>query len=141
MIVFFFLQAEDGIRDGTVTGVQTCALPIAGPLLHPLPVVPLIVEAMDDGGRLWGGLGPEGERVSLIHPVFPVPRSYVVFVEGPLGKPRDEPLPDAGPVVPDPQAVGIRVPAVKVPYYGDLLGVRGPHGEVHAPYTVMIGQL
>src|SRR2546427_4756390 len=26
--VFFFFQAEDGIRDLTVTGVQTCALPI-----------------------------------------------------------------------------------------------------------------
>src|SRR5689334_23880572 len=26
---FFFFQAEDGIRDGTVTGVQTCALPIS----------------------------------------------------------------------------------------------------------------
>src|SRR2546427_2600055 len=25
---FFFFQAEDGIRDLTVTGVQTCALPI-----------------------------------------------------------------------------------------------------------------
>src|SRR5208282_4506590 len=28
MILFFFFQAEDGIRDATVTGVQTCALPI-----------------------------------------------------------------------------------------------------------------
>src|SRR5438309_10199761 len=28
MCLFFFFQAEDGIRDGTVTGVQTCALPI-----------------------------------------------------------------------------------------------------------------
>src|SRR5207245_5466796 len=27
----FFFQAEDGIRDATVTGVQTCALPISGP--------------------------------------------------------------------------------------------------------------
>src|SRR5437870_2218182 len=27
---FFFFQAEDGIRDGHVTGVQTCALPISG---------------------------------------------------------------------------------------------------------------
>src|SRR5439155_4738252 len=27
----FFFQAEDGIRDGHVTGVQTCALPISGP--------------------------------------------------------------------------------------------------------------
>src|SRR5439155_2893706 len=26
---FFFFQAEDGIRDGHVTGVQTCALPIS----------------------------------------------------------------------------------------------------------------
>src|SRR5260370_5468948 len=26
--VFFFFQAEDGIRDSSVTGVQTCALPI-----------------------------------------------------------------------------------------------------------------
>src|SRR5438876_8184959 len=26
--MFFFFQAEDGIRDGRVTGVQTCALPI-----------------------------------------------------------------------------------------------------------------
>ena len=25
---FFFFQAEDGIRDWSVTGVQTCALPI-----------------------------------------------------------------------------------------------------------------
>src|SRR5256886_6011900 len=29
--IFFFFQAEDGIRDLTVTGVQTCALPIFGP--------------------------------------------------------------------------------------------------------------
>src|SRR5260370_9037030 len=27
--VFFFFQAEDGIRDSSVTGVQTCALPIS----------------------------------------------------------------------------------------------------------------
>src|SRR5688572_31821175 len=29
---FFFFQAEDGIRDLTVTGVQTCALPISAPV-------------------------------------------------------------------------------------------------------------
>src|SRR6266487_6587983 len=28
-MLFFFFQAEDGIRDGRVTGVQTCALPIS----------------------------------------------------------------------------------------------------------------
>src|SRR5258708_11230676 len=38
-VLFFFFQAEDGIRDDLVTGVQTCALPISG-----------VVEA--DGPRL-----------------------------------------------------------------------------------------
>src|SRR5690348_12594169 len=33
--VFFFFQAEDGIRDGRVTEVQTCALPINIHLVHP----------------------------------------------------------------------------------------------------------
>src|SRR6266508_3759413 len=32
----FFFQAEDGIRDGHVTGVQTCALPIT-------PSTPIII--------------------------------------------------------------------------------------------------
>src|SRR5205823_10020508 len=29
VFIFFFFQAEDGIRDKLVTGVQTCALPIS----------------------------------------------------------------------------------------------------------------
>ena len=33
MFVFFFFQAEDGIRDVAVTGVQTCALPIYIPVI------------------------------------------------------------------------------------------------------------
>src|SRR5256886_4344411 len=33
-VFFFFFQAEDGIRDLTVTGVQTCALPISMPLAN-----------------------------------------------------------------------------------------------------------
>src|SRR6266487_3768440 len=32
----FFFQAEDGIRDGRVTGVQTCALPISNTVLEPV---------------------------------------------------------------------------------------------------------
>src|SRR2546422_10552686 len=31
VVFFFFFQAEDGIRDVAVTGVQTCALPISPP--------------------------------------------------------------------------------------------------------------
>src|SRR5437762_7168109 len=58
VFLFFFFQAEDGIRDTSVTGVQTCALPIyrerrvrvrerggLGPDLHPgHDVRPLDVE-------------------------------------------------------------------------------------------------
>src|SRR6266536_461055 len=32
LFIFFFFQAEDGIRDPLVTGVQTCALPISARL-------------------------------------------------------------------------------------------------------------
>src|SRR2546422_447704 len=34
--MLFFFQAEDGIRDVAVTGVQTCALPISGYVWTPL---------------------------------------------------------------------------------------------------------
>src|SRR5271157_6462450 len=33
--VYFFVQAEDGIRDADVTGVQTCALPISVTVADP----------------------------------------------------------------------------------------------------------
>src|SRR5690625_7578409 len=37
MWISFFFQAEDGIRDGHVTGVQTCALPISSARSGPPP--------------------------------------------------------------------------------------------------------
>src|SRR5207245_8378777 len=40
ILVYFFFQAEDGIRDATVTGVQTCALPIYDLLLRTLGACP-----------------------------------------------------------------------------------------------------
>src|SRR3712207_8351291 len=40
-LLFFFFQAEDGIRDIGVTGVQTCALPILRPVLALTPVTPV----------------------------------------------------------------------------------------------------
>src|SRR5437879_7789162 len=38
LLFFFFFQAEDGIRDTSVTGVQTCALPIYGLPRLPRPL-------------------------------------------------------------------------------------------------------
>src|SRR2546429_2821579 len=40
-VFFFFFQAEDGIRDVAVTGVQTCALPISLLGFPPGPGLPL----------------------------------------------------------------------------------------------------
>src|SRR5262249_58563462 len=58
----FFFQAEDGIRDWSVTGVQTCALPIYGGL-DPL-AGDQHVEAADKAGALAveGQFGPGGLR-------------------------------------------------------------------------------
>src|SRR5437762_5165478 len=86
---FFFFQAEDGIRDTSVTGVQTCALPIWQPhvdaVLEPEIPAPLRdqdrcahliaharmpVEQGEEGFRPGGGAGEIGrascrERVWL----------------------------------------------------------------------------
>src|SRR5438094_1303083 len=43
---FFFFQAEDGIRDRTVTGVQTCALPISNPWVAALATSGVIFAAV-----------------------------------------------------------------------------------------------
>src|SRR2546421_3626749 len=63
--VFFFFQAEDGIRDLIVTGVQTCALPICGGRLLLPPVIlqrPLHGAGQVDrraGSALRGAVGAE----------------------------------------------------------------------------------
>src|SRR5216684_7146977 len=53
MFFFFFFQAEDGIRDVAVTGVQTCALPISMRRLVELHVG---ADDADDIGRVADGL-------------------------------------------------------------------------------------
>src|SRR6266508_5276152 len=81
VIYVFFFQAEDGIRDGHVTGVQTCALPIslvpASNLVRPAPnrfTDELVVDEpywFDRAGR---ACGPDG--------VLPAGTPVVVLVEG-----------------------------------------------------------
>src|SRR2546421_5347040 len=73
IFVFFFFQAEDGIRDLIVTGVQTCALPI-------YPGVWL-------SDRLWATHGHYLDRHLL-------PESAFGMGRGLLGRlPRDEAAP------------------------------------------------
>src|SRR2546422_4289156 len=57
---FFFFQAEDGIRDVAVTGVQTCALPIS------LCYIPATMRPLETiRGFLYGLTGLEFERQTL----------------------------------------------------------------------------
>src|SRR2546429_9783435 len=56
--LFFFFQAEDGIRDVAVTGVQTCALPIS--LVFVAPISPRSTTSP-------GAVGRPGARRNIIH--------------------------------------------------------------------------
>src|SRR5690606_41122819 len=58
--VYFFVQAEDGIRDFHVTGVQTCALPISRVLTLEGPLAEQLL-AMEDLSDEYGDL------MALIH--------------------------------------------------------------------------
>src|SRR5205807_4479799 len=65
-VFYFFFQAEDGIRDYKVTGVQTCALPIffnATSILL-LALVTPFAHAQSTGGRIRGTVtDPSGGAV------------------------------------------------------------------------------
>src|SRR5713226_9960277 len=69
LLCFFFFQAEDGIRDGRVTGVQTCALPI----WKAATSIPIVMAAVGDpvGAGLVGSLARPGGNItglSLLNP-------------------------------------------------------------------------
>src|SRR2546427_2809318 len=49
--MFFFFQAEDGIRDLTVTGVQTCALPISANSTPPPESAPVVTATAAEPAR------------------------------------------------------------------------------------------
>src|SRR2546426_6732291 len=59
MYVFFFFQAEDGIRDYKVTGVQTCALPICA-----LPDGPISAGITELVANDPPEIGPSGSALS-----------------------------------------------------------------------------
>src|SRR2546427_7979206 len=69
LLFFFFFQAEDGIRDLTVTGVQTCALPIWIWTTPPMAHVPYRLE-LPPGTTSTRSM-ESGTRPQLIHPPKP----------------------------------------------------------------------
>src|SRR5256886_12422479 len=63
--ICFFFQAEDGIRDLTVTGVQTCALPISGGNVM-WDCIPLVDEPVVEAVRGLGGV----RAIAISHPHY-----------------------------------------------------------------------
>src|SRR2546425_8324834 len=85
---FFFFQAEDGIRDKLVTGVQTCALPISIPeatvawAAVASGIAGRIIDVEEYRAELEARLGPERQVMrGLITRVQQDPPS-IVFPEG-----------------------------------------------------------
>src|SRR2546421_8457901 len=70
---FFFFQAEDGIRDLIVTGVQTCALPILRPARGGRELRAAACSLRrNHGGRLWARFGRDStERGQTAGPAAP----------------------------------------------------------------------
>src|SRR5256885_9723752 len=76
---FFFFQAEDGIRDYKVTGVQTCALPISSPYLNPAAFAAASTYTFGNAPRTIGCLSPGYENWDIsVFKSFPV-RERVTF--------------------------------------------------------------
>src|SRR5256885_10946576 len=69
--MFFFFQAEDGIRDYKVTGVQTCALPICmvdadtGETLSPLAA--FLTHAALEAGDNQAQAGQDAVQLMTVH--------------------------------------------------------------------------
>src|SRR2546429_4047207 len=61
---FFFFQAEDGIRDVAVTGVQTCALPIS--LRKAFAVGPVTANALRKAGVERAVVAQDTTAVSVV---------------------------------------------------------------------------
>src|SRR5438067_7162173 len=83
LFCFFFFQAEDGIRDRNVTGVQTCALPIFERREHRADLLPLAATGPLDALAA-RSLAPERGARGDEHP------PYGLHARGPSGESRSE---------------------------------------------------
>src|SRR2546425_8947836 len=82
MFCFFFFQAEDGIRDKLVTGVQTCALPAPGAAMDSTAIAGKVVFLLIERGPT-----PLARQVARLHAaaivgISPIPDSIWTVIAG-----------------------------------------------------------
>src|SRR5256884_8033926 len=94
LLEFFFFQAEDGIRDVAVTGVQTCALPISEPQIQEVLGISekghdyylQITDARPDTGGLSGATPSEAVSWGKID-ADQLPGTVVCYLDNTVGFP------------------------------------------------------
>src|SRR5436189_4800344 len=118
MIVFF--QSEDGIRDTSVTGVQTCALPILAPAL--LQMGEGMVERFKREARTAAAL--THPHIIPIYTVKEAERVLYFVMKYVQGRPLDAIIRDVGPLP-------LRLARAIIAQVADALGYAHRHGVIH----------
>src|SRR5256886_12791728 len=84
-VFFFFFQAEDGIRDLTVTGVQTCALPISCDVLPALAVATATTAAIEIACTRWSTpVQPTATKIRQVPRSAAMVMPEIGFAEDPI---------------------------------------------------------
>src|SRR5258708_32787509 len=107
---FFFFQAEDGIRDDLVTGVQTCALPISqASVTDSAATAAREFVSLPGLGLAWSRhLPPVQCSIRLLEPLLPVldqvPTAHAFDAESAATPPSEITAGGATPAAPPPAA-------------------------------------
>jgi len=91
---------------------------VAGAVLHPVVVVPLVVEIPDHAGRARRFFVQKPEGIGLVDVVAVAARFDVKFVESAFGYAGDEAFPDTGTAARG-EEVGVGAPVVEAADHGD----------------------
>src|SRR5207253_5554499 len=78
----FFFQAEDGIRDGHVTGVQTCALPISTAFEHAQEFLQIVMPRYASRIKLYGDSEPMFHKYGIEDEISRIQRRHVPLPMG-----------------------------------------------------------